>query len=259
MDATDGFDNSDGMAGARSSRRMDWDGFFNARDLGGLPTRDGRTTRYGALFRSAAPRFATAEGWRQARAAGVDTVVDLRNGDEIQRAAKSAVSGPPRGLEVVEVPLDGADDTAFWDRIERAGLTPSSPLYYRTFLDHKADRCAAAVNALARSGPGGVLFHCAAGRDRTGLVALLLLELAQVEAEAIAEDYELSTAALRPLFAALGREDEGPAIQAALAQRGTNLRDACLDVLAGLDARAYLQDAGVTAADLDVLRSRLIR
>jgi hypothetical protein len=57
-----------------------WEGFFNARDLGGLPTRDARVTHRGALIRSAAPRFVTEAGWRAAHDAGVRTVIDLRCG-----------------------------------------------------------------------------------------------------------------------------------------------------------------------------------
>lgn len=60
-------------------RDIAWEGFYNARDLGGLPTRDGRTTRHGALIRSADPCLVTPAGWRAATAAGVRTVVDLRN------------------------------------------------------------------------------------------------------------------------------------------------------------------------------------
>ncbi|WP_328645333.1 tyrosine-protein phosphatase [Amycolatopsis sp. NBC_00348] len=61
------------------SRAVAWDGFFNTRDLGGLPTKSGETTGYGAFFRSADLRFVIDAGWAQAREAGVRTVVDLRN------------------------------------------------------------------------------------------------------------------------------------------------------------------------------------
>ncbi len=89
------------------------------------------------------------------------------------------------------------------------------------------------IEAIARSAPGGVLFHCGAGRDRTGLVALLLPALAGVEADAIAADYDLSAEAVKPLFAALGAEDQGPRIAAALAERGTTTAAAIRDTLDG--------------------------
>jgi hypothetical protein len=103
-----------------------------------------------------------------------------------------------------------------------------------------------------------VLFHCAAGRDRTGLVALLLLSLAGVEADAIADDYALSAPELAPLYAVFGQPDPGPRIEAVLTERGLTPRDGVLDVLRDLDARAYLLAAGVAERDLDRLRARLL-
>ena len=254
------------------SRQITWEGFFNARDLGGLPTRHGQTTRPGAFIRSADLRFVTAEGWQAACAAGVRTVVDLRNPDEIRptpgqgltsqggSASFPAESTPmplPPEMGHLEVPLDHVEDVEFWKDINRRQLN-GSPLYCRPFLEHKAERCAAAITALAQSEPGGVLFHCGAGRDRTGLVTLLLLALAEVEAEAMADDYELSTIALRPLFAAMGENDQGPVVESLLADRGLTLRGSVLDVLEDLDARTYLLEAGVAEEDLARLRARLL-
>ncbi|WP_340684675.1 tyrosine-protein phosphatase [Amycolatopsis coloradensis] len=53
-----------------TSRAVTWEGFYNTRDLGGLPTRSGHATRYGAFFRAADLRFVTDEGWSQARQSG---------------------------------------------------------------------------------------------------------------------------------------------------------------------------------------------
>ncbi|WP_017568839.1 tyrosine-protein phosphatase [Nocardiopsis halotolerans] len=253
------------------NRRVAWQGFFNTRDLGGLPARHGRTTRPGAFVRSADLRFVTAEGWEAAYADGVRTVVDLRNPDEIRptdedltggggSAAFPAESSPvplPAGMTRVEVPLDDVEDTLFWRDLNRRGLN-GTPLYYPLFLERKGERCAEVVTALAQAGPGGVLFHCGAGRDRTGLVALLLLALAGVGADVIADDYELSTAELVPLFQAMGYRDQGPVIAAVLSERGLTLRDTVLDALRGLDAYAYLLEAGVREEDLTALRERIL-
>ncbi|WP_150255448.1 tyrosine-protein phosphatase [Nocardiopsis deserti] len=254
------------------SRQIAWDGFFNTRDLGGLPSRDGRTTRPGAFVRSADPRFVTDRGWRAAYDAGVRTVVDLRNPDEIRptpgegltgrggSAAFPAEAAPtplPAGMTRLEVPLDDVEDVGFWQHVNRRRLN-GSLLYYRPFLERKGERCAAVVTTLAQAGPGGVLFHCGAGRDRTGLVALLLLALAEVEVAAIADDYELSTAELVPLFAAMGLKDQGPVIEALLSERGLTLRDTVLNALHGLDTHAYLLDAGVREEDLDTIWKRLL-
>lgn len=87
---------------------------------------------------------------------------------------------------------------------------------------------------------------------------MLLLSLAEVEAEAIADDYELSTIALRPLFAAMGENDQGPVIESLLADRGLTLRGSILGVIEDLDARTYLLEAGVAEEDLTRLRGRFL-
>jgi hypothetical protein len=254
-----------------SSRDVAWEGFFNARDLGGLLTRHGGVTRDRALIRSADPRFVTRAGWRQAYQAGVRTIVDLRNNDEIRpgggtgptAAGGSAHFAPdpagphvPPGMRRIHVPLDHAEDTGFWRYLNDEGFN-GTPLYFRPFLQRKPERCAAAVTAIARARPGGVIFHCAGGRDRTGLIALLVLALADVEPAAIAADYEMSRLRLPPLFAALGRTDDGQVADRLLARRQTTVRAAVLSALEGFDVEDYLRLAGVAADDLAAIRSRL--
>ncbi|MDQ7806752.1 tyrosine-protein phosphatase [Amycolatopsis sp. A133] len=255
-----------------TSRAVTWEGFFNTRDLGGLPTGSGGTTGRGAFYRAADLRFVTGAGWAQAREAGVRTVIDLRNADEIRPAGApltaqagsaqfaAAPDGPtsPAAVDRLEVPLDDIDDVAFWQHVNRERLN-GTPLYYPVFLRRKAGRCAAVVKAIAHTGPGGVLFHCGAGRDRTGLITLLLLALAGVEPRAIAADYALSAEALKPLYAAMGTADQQPVIQAALAARGTTAEEAVMATLDGFDVEQYLLDAGVTGEELHSVRGRLVR
>jgi protein-tyrosine phosphatase len=258
--------------GQGPSRHITWEGFANARDLGGLPAQGGLATRFGAYIRSGDLRFVTETGWQMARDAGVRTIIDLRNDDEIRphaaqqltRLAGSAqfvvgtpTAAPPPGLDRVEVALDDIEDTGFWQFLNRERLN-GTPLYFRQFLDRKPGRCAAAITALASAAPGGVIFHCGAGRDRTGLVALLVLALAGVEPAAIASDYELSAEPLKALFTAMGQPDQGPAIEAALAERGTTSRGAILATLDGFDAETYLLSAGVSPATLATIRHRLL-
>lgn len=253
-----------------ADRHVSWEGFFNARDLGGLRTRDGRLTRFGAFIRSGDLRFVTQAGWQMARGTGVRTVIDLRNDDEIRPSAGQQVTrlagsaafpaaagaARPAGMVRVEVPIDDVADTGFWQYLNRERLN-GTPLYYRPFLERKPERCAAVITALAQAAQGGVVFHCGAGRDRTGLVTLLLLALAHVEPEAIADDYALSTESVRGLFAAVGQQDQGPAIEAELARRGTTTRDSILATLDGFDAHQYLLAAGVSAPDLAAIQQRL--
>ena len=234
-------------------RDLDWEGCFNVRDLGGLRTVGGRETRRGAVVRAATLDGLTAGGWSALRAHGIRTIVDLRNDSE-----RDARREPPAaGLTTVHVPLDDVADTEFWQHCWDNELD-GSPLYYRPFLERKPECCGAAVAAIARAEPGGVVFHCGAGRDRTGIVALLLLALVGVAPEEIAADYELSNLRLPPFWAARGEADQTAEIEAILSRKGTTARALLLDILATLDAEGYLRRAGVSDDDLVAIRDRLL-
>lgn len=236
----------------KSGRDLDWDGCFNARDLGGLLTADGRTTRWGALVRSDSVDGLTASGWASLRAHRVRTVVDLRNGDERDEA-----TGSPPDVTTVHVPLDDAADLGFWDHV-RANELDGTPLYYRLFLERKPERVAAAVVAVARARPAGVLVHCVGGRDRTGLVTLLLLALVGVRPEDIAADYERSNERLPARWGARGEEDQRREIGEILERRRTSARSLIVELVTSLDVPAYLRAAGLGDDDVAALRARLL-
>ena len=185
-----------------------------------------------------------------AAGAWIRTIVDLRNDDE--RAADPAA--PPdgqAGITVVHVPLDDLGDAAFWRRIWDDGLD-GTPLYYRPFLEQKPERCAAAVAAVADARPGGVLVHCTIGRDRSGLVTLLLLAAAGVAVADIADDWELSNPRLDPL------RDGSPGPAESLARRGLTAREVVVATLEAVDVEAVLRAGGLSDRRLGVVRDRLL-
>ncbi|WP_235926519.1 tyrosine-protein phosphatase [Actinokineospora pegani] len=228
-----------------TTRDLDWPDTYNVRDLGGLPTRDGRTTRWGAVVRGDHPGNLTVGGWAALRAHGVRTLVNL-TGDEYE---------PGEGLEVVHVPLDDLDDGEFWDVWGR-GLD-CTPLYYGAFLDRFLGRVARVVAAVADAPAGGVFVHCGGGRDRTGLVVLLLLAAVGVPAEVIADDYVVSTARLEPAWVALGAGDQTRKIEQLIASEGTTARQAVLDAVASHDIQDYLVGV-VGAVRVEAIRDRLV-
>src|SRR4051812_40117951 len=91
---------------AQIERHLDWAGCVNVRDLGGLPTGDGGSTRWSAVVRADSLDRLTAEGWAALHAYGIRTLVDLRESDE-----RTAEVERPAGITVVHVPLDDNDDT----------------------------------------------------------------------------------------------------------------------------------------------------
>ncbi len=233
-------------------RHVIWEGCFNARDLGGIGAIDGRRTRWRAVVRSDHLDDVTPAGWSALRAHGIRTIVDLRNDDERGRRPE-----PAADLDVVLFPLDDMGDTEFW-QVWASGPQFGTPLYYRPFIERKPDRCAAAVRAVARARPGGVVVHCGGGRDRTGLVTMLLLSLLGVAPEDIASDYELSYERMHAWYIARGEDDQHPELEAFLAGERTTAREAILATLAAVDIESTLRSGGLTEADLAALRGRLL-
>jgi len=243
------------VASAAGERHLDWEGVFNARDLGGLETADGRRIARGALVRSDSLSRLTAAGWQALLDHGVRTILDLRNAREREEAPDAA----PRPAEVrtVHAPLDGSQDTAFWKPIE---ATPEfgTPLYYRAHLMRKPQMAAGAVKAIVAAAPGGVAFHCVGGRDRSGELAMVVLALLGVPPEAIAADYALSADRLVGLWTAIGEPDQAPALEAFLAERGTSAAEVIETTLASLDLPATLAAGGLSGEDVEALRARLL-
>jgi protein-tyrosine phosphatase len=234
-------------------RHLGWQGTYNSRDLGGLPTVAGGVTVRRAIVRSDSLQNLEARGWEEVEAHGIRTVIDLRNEAEIGPDAAPR----PASIETVTIPLDVTEDREFWDVWEN-GPAFATPLYYRPHLERFPERSAAVLRAIATAPPGGVAFHCQGGRDRTGQVSILVLALAGVEPEAIAADYALSDERLRPLYLSRGEEDEAPKIARFLSDQGLTAERLIVELLADFDLQATLSEAGLTAADVTALRRRLL-
>jgi protein-tyrosine phosphatase len=222
------------------NRQLDWDGCFNVRDLGGVRTADGGQTRFRAIVRADSVSGLTAAGWSALNAYGIRTVIDLRNDDELG----PDVAPRPAGPATVDLPLDDILAHDFWDRWT-SGPEYATPLYYRAHLERFPDRSARVIAAIARARPGGVLFHCVRGRDRTGQIAMLLLALAGVAPEDVAADYLLSNDCLPD------READD-----FLTREGLSAGELVVTTLASLDVVAQLRRGGLADDDLARLRAR---
>jgi hypothetical protein len=231
-----------------AERDLRWDGCANVRDLGGLRTVDGRTTRWGAVVRSDSPDGLSGDGWAALRRHGIRTIVDLRSPSEQEGRVPGAAA-------VVHVPVLDFEDVPFWQRWRGSDDTVG---FYRALLDRWPDRFAEAVAAVARAEPGGVLVHCRLGRDRTALVAAFVLGLVGVPHETIAADYALSADRLRPLYDRLIEAAADDSERVRLSSENVSDEAAMLGVLAGLNVWGYLSGGGVTAADLEALTARLL-
>lgn len=223
-----------------NKRILDWDGCVNVRDLGGLRTYDGRMTRWGAVVRSDTPARLTVTGWSALYAYGIRTIITLRTyGMEEDQLN---ISPPYSDLITVQIPIEDITEKEFVQQCVNTGLW-CTPLYYQDALRRWPERHAAVISAIAQARPGGVLFHCIRGNDRTGIIALLLLALAGVMPEDIIADYELSP---------------DPERDELLASEHSSVQDAVFGALAGLDIDNYLRMGGASEDDLAAVRERLL-
>jgi protein tyrosine/serine phosphatase len=231
---------------------LNWDGCFNVRDLGGLSTVDGRTTRWGAVVRADSLGCLTERGWEQLLAHGVRTVIDLRNEDEWGED----VVPRPASIETIRIPLDETTDREFWDDWE-SGPQYATPLYYGPHLHRFPEKSAEVLAAIASAQPGGVVFHCAGGRDRSGQISILILALVAVVEEEIVADYLQSHERLPAMYTARGEEDQTPILEAFLRENGTSAA-AEIERLFTADLKAILGAGGLTDRDISALRDRIL-
>ncbi len=175
---------------------IDLDGVVNMRDLGGLPTSDGRRIRPGRLIRSDNLQDLTPEDVRHlVDELGVTDVVDLRTHTEYDVTGPGPLRATPlRHHHLSLVKGDHAPrDTGPWidsdpERREDADYWSQ---HYLGYLDGRPESVSAALEVVAAS-EGGTVVHCAAGKDRTGTVVALALQVAGVPDEAIVADYVAS-------------------------------------------------------------------
>jgi protein-tyrosine phosphatase len=245
------------------SRDLAWDGCLNVRDLGGHATEDGGQTRFGSVVRADSVGQLSPEGWETLVAYGIRTVIDLRGDHERE-------DDPPGELPVavVHVPFMEASD-AEWEeiageleRLDELRVADATREAYVIFLERFKPNVGAAVRAVAEAPEGGVVVHCVGGKDRTGLLAALLLHVAGVPTEEIAADYALSEERLRPRHDAWLEAAETEAERKRLERITQTPREVISGLFEELERRygsveGYLRTAGVGDDELERARSRL--
>lgn len=174
---------------------MTWislEGACNVRDLGGLPTIDGRTTRQGVLLRSDNLQDLTPQDVKQL--ADISTVIDLRTGAEVE------ITGPGplrqagvkhRHLDLIPHGFDGRSELVERTIPDETAGEHAMDHYYIDYVRDAPHAIAEALRTIA-AGPGAVVVHCAAGKDRTGVVVAIALSLVGVTRDAVIEDYARS-------------------------------------------------------------------
>lgn len=179
-----------------TDRWLQFEGLDNVRDVGGLPLTAGGTTRSGVLLRSASLHYVTrADVAHLVETFGLSLVIDLRTVREIDRDGPTAVAGA--GVETVALTFLPEQGRA----LPETGAD-TDPLL-RAYLGYLVDRPANVVEAVRRlSAPqaGPALVHCAAGKDRTGVLVAMILDAVGVERDAVIADYALSAERVEAMF-----------------------------------------------------------
>lgn len=156
------------------------------RDLGGLPLGESHAFAHGTFARSGRPDALPGRSKRRLVTSGLRTAIDLRSPGE-----DSPVRSFSRRVDVLSISLHPVE---LWEEYRGKGETwkLSTPIYYTDYARRYSPVLIEVLSAIAFAKPGGVLVHCAAGRDRTGLVVAVLLRALGASHEVIIEDHWLS-------------------------------------------------------------------
>jgi protein-tyrosine phosphatase len=239
-----------------NGRHIPVPGTYNLRDVGGYPTLAGGSLRWRTFFRSDGLHRLDADGVAGLAALGLHTIVDLRADMELEQSP-SATAGLQAQVKHIPIVRDPTVLPPNLDSIEAE---------YQYMIDESGNAIGAVVKELCAPRALPALVHCAAGKDRTGIVVALVLAVLGVSDELIEADYSLSTAYLDP-----GRTAAIGGLQATrLADKVTSQLLAIssgliLPVLArarslgGGTVDGYLAAHGVSADELAALRSALAR
>ena len=210
-------------------RLIPLEGAFNFRDLGGYPTLDGRRTRWRRLFRSDTLSELTTGDLADLAELGVATVIDLRTPAEVNRDGRIAA----------EVHYENHSLLA-----QESGESVGAPEHddmgerYLWYLEHNPSAVVAALGLLSSADRYPAVFHCTAGKDRTGVLAALVLSLLGVERAVVVADYLLTAERLPLIMARLARHPiYGPRISEVPASRFGVTAASIEGFLDGLDTR----------------------
>jgi protein-tyrosine phosphatase len=258
---------------AHAPNWIDLEGVVNVRDVGGLPAADGRRIRPGVLIRSANLSFVTeADVARLVNELGVRRVLDLRSDVEVRNSEPGLLRGrdgvtfhhlslypDTNDHQITDAPPEAPDPVAPWVGERFSGERDPQVESYLRYLEQRPDSIVAALRAIAEP-DGATVVHCAAGKDRTGMVIALALSVAGVQREVIAADYADSQSQIMAIIEQLSvlelydlDVDKVPPASA----------ETMLGVLEAIDADhggvlAWLAEHGWTERDSERLRAKLL-
>lgn len=243
----------------RTLRRLPLDGAVNVRELGGYPTANGGVTRFGRFLRADDLGRLSSFDVRYLRDYGVSAVVDLRDPSEVENMPDVPLGA---GVAYANTPLlaFNAAQKAELEQQYQDGVGFSMFGIYRNILENY-EGVRDCMRFIATAPEGCVLFHCAAGKDRTGILAMLLLILAGVDRYDVVADYVQSWPNLMrdEAFRADWRSSARTAFRDGMLSDPAFVEfayDTMEDEYGGVES--YLLGCGVPDEDVASVRQRLI-
>lgn len=233
-------------------RRLPLQGAPNTRDLGGYPCPAG-ITRWRQFVRSSSTHSLTASDIAFLEEYGITTVIDLRGPRECESHPSALAAHGNFALH--NIPLLGQMDASGFE-----GDVPGSMagLYIELLDNRQAALLSVFKTILAAS--GGILFHCTAGKDRTGIVAMLLLKLAGVRDDDIVADYSITDIHMGAVFMGPNpdfKEDEIPSFVFHSKPRSMWRTLSHLSSQYG-SAKNFLLQAGLTSDEIKLLEQKIV-
>ncbi len=239
-------------------RFVELDGCHNFRDLGGYPAGPDRRVRRGWLYRSDALHLLSREDVARLRdELGLRHIIDLRATHELDTEGRGPLGREP--IRFHHIPLFDADSRARGYTNGEGGLA----VRY-AFLAELAMEPIARVLSLLAKADGPAVFHCAAGKDRTGVVAAIILAVLDVEDAAIVEDYALTQRGLEDIIRRLAGSASYQLVLDTLPPDTLHAHPETMADFLGLMRQrfgsfaAYARAAGVDAPTLARLREHLL-
>ena len=237
-------------------RELEWDACWNVRDLGGYETGSGRRTRSRSIVRAGNLSKLTNVGRDALLRYGIRTVIDLRDPREFAIDLDPFhEDGQWAGqVDYLSAPLISE---AEWEAIRDPQVLKQG---YVVTLELSRANVGRVVSAIANARPGGIVVHCHAGKERTGVIAALLLALSGVPDQVIAEDYVASDRYLQSLYSEWAAHEQDPEKRFRLLRGFASEPEHMLVPLERVRIQGgielYLQRAGVTESELTAVRDR---
>ena len=246
-------------------RLVKLEGCLNFRDLGGYPTESGSTVRWGQLYRAdGLQNLSTADVQHLRDDVGLGDIIDLRSSQELELDGRGLLKAEQ--IRFHHLPLfDGNRTGSGNGTAKRAAAPPVASLaeLYLGMAEHAKGPIGKVIATLAQTDTPAV-YHCAAGKDRTGVISAVILGLLGVADEIIVADYAATQENLDAIVARLKSSDGYQHVWDELPPDTLHANpETMIAMLAGVEARyggmeGYAGEAGVTKAELEALRNRLL-